>query len=159
MWWSRSDAGSTRLSVVWLSGWCWCYLFVVSKASGDIGYQVPARRVRLVASSALSLTICATVHDIRDICTTYDVIYHDVSCVRSLANSLQLPRDLDTLASFLVFKEYFCYVRVWSLVIRCKSTKYYTHPYGKSYVHDCYTINSSSSLGAKLNSWGLMMTK
>lgn len=38
--------------------------------------------------------------------------------VGTLANSLQLPRDLDTLATFLVFKEYFCYVRVWSLVIR-----------------------------------------
>lgn len=25
-----------------------CYLFVVSKAPGDIGYQVPARRVRRV---------------------------------------------------------------------------------------------------------------
>lgn len=68
---------------------------------------------RVFCSFTTYLCYTASVHDIPDTCT-HDVIYHDVSCVGTLANSLQLPRDLYILAVFLVFKEYFCYVRVWS---------------------------------------------
>lgn len=103
------------------------------------------------------LSYTATVHDIRDICT-HDVIHHDVSCVGTLANSPQLPRDLDKLASFLVFKEYFCNVSMVSgYTLQINQVLYYTHPHGQSYVYEYFTINSSSSLGAILNSWALMM--
>lgn len=66
-----------------------CYLFVASKAPGDIGYQVPARRVRRVPSlltHSLTHYLCyGTWFDTRDLCT-HGVTYRDWWCIGTLVN-------------------------------------------------------------------------